>query len=80
MKKFNITSSTYGFVVDPQTSNSYLFAIGGGCDIQVYRKGVNGSYCSQSSFNYEGISNALCGKNGSSNPFTPKRITVIQMK
>ena len=31
-------------------------------------------------FYYHGIKNVLRGKIGSSNPFTPKRILVIQMK
>ena len=76
MRKFNISNSSYGFAVDAKTSNSWLFLIGGGNDIRVNRKGVSGSYCNQHSFNYEGISNALCGNYN----FTPKRITVIQMK
>ena len=40
------------------------------------------SYCSQdeNTFNYYGIKKALCGKEGRTHPFTPKRILVIQMK
>ena len=61
-----------------------MFHIGYGWDIRIKRKGVNGSYCSQYSFNYEGISNALCGrvvdKNEKGEKFTPLRIQVIQME
>ena len=45
----------------------------------------NESYCSYQNeyndkFDYHGIENALCGKTEDNNPFTPKRILVIQMK
>ena len=77
MMKFKSQSSSVsnGFYLQLKNSN-YLFIIGGGQDIRVEKKGVSGNSCSQRDFNYEGISNALCGGGN----FTPKRITVIQMR
>ena len=71
----NITNANYGLYVAEKTNNFYVFAIGGGNDIQINRKGVPGSFCIQRDFNYDGIQNALCGERN----FTPKRFTVIQM-
>ena len=75
MKKFNIIKPEKVFYLYNKSYNR-LFEIGGG-DICICKKGSGYKpYCLQRSFNYEGISNALC--NG--RYFTPKRITVIQMK
>ncbi|BFU20592.1 predicted protein [Entamoeba histolytica] len=76
MKKFDIKKSGYAFWLWNQSDNC-LFALGCGHDICVYKENYKTkSYCKQSSFEYGGISNALCGKGG----FTPKRITIIEMK
>ena len=84
MKKFNVKIPQYAYY-QYQKSNSILLGIGGGHDIRVYKKGQNGSCCHQTdsatSFNYEGISCSLCSSSNSGRQyFTPKRITVIQMK
>ncbi|BFU19989.1 trichohyalin, putative [Entamoeba histolytica] len=79
MKKFDIKHTQYAFILFNQ-SYDRLFAFGLLGDIEVYKENnKTKSYCKQSSFEYEGISNALCGKQ---NPeyFTPKRIIVIEMK
>jgi hypothetical protein len=51
-------------------------------DLYIYKEGSKTKSYSrqQQCFNYHGIENALTGKIGQNNPFTPKRITVIQMK
>ncbi|BFU24451.1 trichohyalin, putative [Entamoeba histolytica] len=75
MKKFDIKQPQYAFCLFNQTVNC-LFAFGGN-DIFVYKENDKTlSYCNQRSFEYKGISNALCGKGW----FTPKRIIVIEMK
>ena len=75
MQKYNISFKKYGFYLCHK-SNENIFWIGNGSDICIKKKGNPGSYCNQRGFNYQGISNALCG----GSKFTPKRITVIQMK
>ncbi|BFU20089.1 TLD, putative [Entamoeba histolytica] len=76
MKKFDIKQPEYAFYLINQ-SHSCLFAFGNGNDIHVCKENnKTQSYCQQQSFEYEGISNALCGKED----FTPKRIIVIEMK
>ncbi|BFU22227.1 trichohyalin, putative [Entamoeba histolytica] len=76
MMKFNIKQPQYAFYLDKQT-HDWLFAFGGGSDISVGKENdKTESYCDQQSFDYKGISNALCGKKY----FTPKRIIVIEMK
>ncbi|BFU26140.1 trichohyalin, putative [Entamoeba histolytica] len=76
MKKFDIEDKRYAFKLYNQ-SNNYLFSFGYFCDIQVYKENYKTiSWCKQHSFEYKGISNALCGKYY----FTPKRILVIEMK
>ncbi|BFU23980.1 TLD, putative [Entamoeba histolytica] len=78
MKKFDIKQPQDAFCLYNQ-SHDILFMFGLG-DIRVYKENdKTQSYCSQFSFEYEGISNALCGKQYS-NRFTPKRIIVIEMK
>ena len=74
MKKFNISSSSYGFELYNK-SNSRLFQIGS--DIYINKPGCSSSsYTAQNYFNYEGISNALVGQQY----FMPKHFMVIQMK
>jgi hypothetical protein len=53
----------------------------GVCDIAIRKENRKQSSCcsGQNVFDYHGIENALVGKMGSSNPFTPKRIIVIQL-
>ena len=57
-----------------------LFYIG---DINLYKehcKNESNCYQYEDRFEYHGIEDAVCGKTGYLNPFTPKRILVIQMK
>ncbi|BFU26526.1 predicted protein [Entamoeba histolytica] len=76
MMKFNIKDQEYAFYLNNQSSG-WLFGFGGGFDIYVYKENYKTkSCCRQCSFEYEGISNALCGKEC----FTPQRIIVIEMK
>ena len=79
MKKFNVTQPQYAYYQHEKSSNVLIY-IGGGSDIRVDRNGQNGSYCYQCSFSYEGISCSLCSSSSGRQYFTPKRITVIQMK
>ncbi|EMD49145.1 Hypothetical protein EHI5A_130390, partial [Entamoeba histolytica KU27] len=73
--KFDIKYPQYAFILLNQ-SYSCLFKFGYN-DIFVYKENYKTiSYCDQQSFEYNGISNALCGKYY----FTPKRIIVIEMK
>ncbi|BFU24067.1 trichohyalin, putative [Entamoeba histolytica] len=75
MKKFDIEQPEYAFILFNQSDNR-LFEFGLG-DIVVFKENIKTySYCCQRNFEYEGISNALCGKHS----FTPKRIIVIEMK
>ncbi|BFU22181.1 trichohyalin, putative [Entamoeba histolytica] len=80
MKKFDIKQPEYAFYLFNQ-SDDLLFVFGYfGYDIYVYKENNKTySYCVQCSFEYEGISNALCGKQ-LPKYFTPKRIIVIEMK
>ncbi|BFU19596.1 trichohyalin, putative [Entamoeba histolytica] len=79
MKKFDIEQQQYAFYLYNK-SDDWLFSFGfefGLGDILVHKENnKTQSYCKQYSFEYEGISNALCGKYY----FTPKRIIVIEMK
>ncbi|BFU20937.1 trichohyalin, putative [Entamoeba histolytica] len=76
MMKFDIKQPQYAFYLYHRADN-YLFAFGSGADIIVYKENYKTwSFCGQRSFEYEGISNALCGKEY----FMPKRIIVIEMK
>ena len=80
MKQFKITEPQYGFWMWNQSYQYYLFKLGRD-DIVICKKNYNnGGWCDETSYNYEGISNALYGKSGSNNLFTPKRFIVIQMK
>ncbi|BFU21979.1 trichohyalin, putative [Entamoeba histolytica] len=80
MKKFDIEIPQHAFCLFNQ-SDDRLFEFGHGySDILVYKENNKTySYCNQYSFEYEGISNALCGKEWP-NYFTPKRIIVIELK
>ncbi|BFU24681.1 trichohyalin, putative [Entamoeba histolytica] len=71
-------SKSFVFSLD-QTDNC-LFAFGYYGDICVHKANYKTkSFCYQDSFEYEGIPNALCGKQHPYR-FTPKRIIVIEMK
>ncbi|BFU20213.1 trichohyalin, putative [Entamoeba histolytica] len=62
MMKFDIKQSQYAFTL-LNKSHVCLFAFGFGYDICVRKENDKTlSHCKQSSFEYEGISNALCGK------------------
>ncbi|BFU19799.1 trichohyalin, putative [Entamoeba histolytica] len=79
MMKFDIKEPGHAFWLDNQ-SNNYLFAFGWSGDILVCKENYKTiSSCKQCSFEFEGISNALCGKEYTE-PFTPERIIVIEMK
>ncbi|BFU23715.1 predicted protein [Entamoeba histolytica] len=76
MMKFDIKQPQYAFYLNSQTDNC-LFSFGYFCDIHVYKENYKTqSFCKQYSYDYKGISNALCGKYN----FIPKRIIVIEMK
>ncbi|BFU22989.1 trichohyalin, putative [Entamoeba histolytica] len=78
MMKFDIKEPQFAFCLWNQSHNC-LFEFGLG-DICVYKENYKtNSFCQQYSFEYEGISNALCGKQHP-NRFTTKRIIVIEMK
>ena len=80
MKKFNIKHPQKAFTLYNK-SRDWLFKIGWGHDICIFKKGSDRKhFCQQWSFNYEGIKTPLCGKEGEDNPFELKRFTVIQMK
>ena len=87
MMKFEIQSnySQYAFRLYDK-SDSYLFGIGCGHDIRIYKENSKSSstcYQDNNRYNYHGTSNAFlqgCSHGSSSVYFTPKRITVIQMK
>ncbi|BFU24504.1 trichohyalin, putative [Entamoeba histolytica] len=75
MMKFDIKEPQFAFYLYTQSDYS-LFEFGRG-DIAVCKENYKTlSSCHQRSFEYKGISNALCGKYN----FTPKRIIVIEMK
>ncbi|BFU24513.1 trichohyalin, putative [Entamoeba histolytica] len=77
MMKFDIKKSQHAFCLYNQTVNDILFEFGFLGDICVFKENIKTlSSCHQFSFEYNGMSNALCGKYN----FTPKRIIVIEMK
>ncbi|GAB1221374.1 hypothetical protein ENUP19_0080G0011 [Entamoeba nuttalli] len=79
MMKFDIKQPQSAFYLYNQSDNC-LFGFGYFGDILVYKENYKTkSYCQQDSFEYEGVSNALCG-NEWPKCFTPKRIIVIEMK
>ena len=79
MKKFNISDSSNAFYLYDK-SDSRIFGFGRGHDICMKKKDSSSKhFCHHTSFNYEGISNALCGSTHP-NTFSSKRIVVIQMK
>ncbi|BFU26171.1 trichohyalin, putative [Entamoeba histolytica] len=76
MMKFDIKQPEYAFKIYKQ-SDDYLFSFGYRHDICVFKENYKKySYCDQDSFEYKGISNALCGKYY----FKPKHFIVIEMK
>ena len=79
--KFEIKDLKEGGIYLYKKSDEYnLIDLG---DIRLLKEyWKNESYCWQfeDRFNYHGIKNALCGKTGYGEFFTPKRILVIQMK
>ncbi|EMS16812.1 hypothetical protein KM1_010050 [Entamoeba histolytica HM-3:IMSS] len=78
MMKFDIILPQYAFKLCSQ-SNDGLFSFGID-DISVFKENEKAeSWCDQCSYEYKGISNALCGKQLPYG-FTPKRIIVIEMK
>nr|BAN39393.1 hypothetical protein [Entamoeba histolytica] len=79
MMKFDIKEPRCAFYLNSQTDDC-LFEFGFGHDICVFKENnKTQSYCYQRSFEYNGISNALCGKQLPER-FTQKRIMVIEMK
>ena len=77
MKKFNITEPQHAFILCQKSDSYYLFSIGAGVDIGVYKKNYsNGGWGTQCSFNYEGHQDVL---KGSDFNFEMKRFVVIQM-
>ena len=77
--KFEIKDVKYGGYKLCQNWDETLIRIG---DIYLDKENRKyQSYCLQDDtrFDYHGIKNALYGKRGWKNPFTPKRILVIQM-
>ncbi|BFU22101.1 TLD, putative [Entamoeba histolytica] len=81
MMKFDIKDPRYAFILHNQSDDClFIFGYFGYGDFGVFKENdKTESYCSQYSFEYEGISNALCGKQYPER-FTPKRIIVIEMK
>ena len=78
MKKFDIIKPENAFYLFDE-SNLDLFGIGDG-DIVIFKKGSGEEhFCEQSSFNYEGNQNILCGK-AWPETFELKQFIVIQMK
>ncbi|BFU21029.1 trichohyalin, putative [Entamoeba histolytica] len=76
MMKFDIKIPQNAFCLFNQ-SDDRLFEFGFLDDICVCKENnKTQSYCNQYSFEYKGISNALCGKQHP-NHFTPKRIIII---
>ena len=85
MTKFNIKNTSSGYFLSPK-SNKTLIYLG---DIVLYKQNYKSlSYCQQSEnyYDYQGITNALCGRPYSNFffsfirvCFTPMKITVIQM-
>nr|BAN41127.1 hypothetical protein [Entamoeba invadens] len=72
-KKFGKNgNSNYEFYIYPQ-DEQYLFAFGGGRDILVYKKGINGSHCDPST--YAAKQNDLTDND----KFTPKSVVVFQL-
>ena len=82
MMKFEEISGN-GFYIH-SNSNSKLFEINGGIDVyKEYKKNESTVYYYDYCFDYHGITKAFhpkLEKNGDRQYFTPKRITVIQMK
>ncbi|EKE39280.1 hypothetical protein ENU1_134920 [Entamoeba nuttalli P19] len=82
MMKFDIKEPQDAFYLCNQSSD-WLFGFGkdneSGYDIGVYKESNKAiSYCHQHSYDYNSLSNALCGKQHPEH-FIPKRIIVIEM-
>ena len=78
--KFEIKDLRWGGYWLHDNTDCVLIRVG---DIWLLKENKkNDSSCDQSEdyFDYHGIEKALCGKEGVREPFTPKRILVIQMK
>ena len=76
MKKFEIKEKEYAFQLNKKIDKYDLFSFGNGFDICIHKKSyINGGYCFQQSFEYEGISNALINDT----EFIIKHFIVIQM-
>ena len=77
MMKFEIINTSCAFVLYNDCDVFYM----GSRYVRIYKQNDRSkSYAdNQGCFNFHGLTNSLVGKTGSSNPFTPKRITVIQM-
>ena len=76
--KFEIIENEVGYWLFNDI-DSRLIAFG---DIVLFKENLkNKSYCTQTEnwFDYHGIENALCGKEGLNDCFIPKRIVVIKM-
>ena len=79
-KKFDISNSCYSFKIWMKSNSEYLFKFGYE-DLGIFKKSYkNGGWTQPTSYNYEGISSALSGKNSYSTPYSMKRFIVIQMK
>ena len=78
MMKFEIRNTIFGIYIYSSSSIDWLFGIGSGCSIEVFKKHKKfSSYCIQNlSFDFHGYDYALCG----SKNFSPTRFVVIQMK
>ena len=84
MMKFEIKNTNNGYFLRTKSESPYLIHLGGGAAIGLAKENSKGSsYCYQNNsyFDYHGTENPLVGGSGSGDKyFTPKRITVIQMK
>ena len=83
MMKFEIKDTECGYTIKPK-SDDVLIQLGSGSHGAIHLMKLSKkseSYCYQDNdyFNYHGTINPLNGKSNKS-PFTPQRITVIQMK
>ena len=80
MMKFEIKDTSKGYDLRNK-SDEMLICFGYSSIIIKKQNSKSKSYCCQDNnrFDFHGIENALCGKTWP-NYFTPKRITVIQMK
>ena len=84
MMKFEIKDTSKGYFLYYKSHLTHLISLGGGVDLHLCKQNSKSrSSCCQntSCFNYHSTTNPFVGGNGSgSKNFTPRRITVIQMK